>query len=68
MKFQKELNKNINKYINHYLTISSPNFAVLLKGKWGCGKTYFIKNIIKTINDKLLYINFQIDKKILKKS
>lgn len=30
-------------FINDYIDKSSYNFAVLIDGAWGCGKTYFIK-------------------------
>ena len=31
-------------------TKNSPHFAVLIEGAWGCGKTFFIKNLIKEKN------------------
>lgn len=34
-------------YLNYFVTSHNPNFAVMLKGKWGAGKTYFIKGIIE---------------------
>lgn len=40
-------NEHIEKYLGHYLQIGNPGFAVLLKGEWGCGKTWFIKNFIE---------------------
>jgi hypothetical protein len=42
-------NKHISHYLKWYLSDScqSPKFAVLLKGGWGSGKTYFIKQFIK---------------------
>jgi len=41
-------NKHITKYLDHYIN-SKINFehAILLKGKWGSGKTFFIKEYIK---------------------
>lgn len=30
-----------------YLSDKSYNYAVLIDGEWGCGKTYFIQNILK---------------------
>lgn len=32
--------------------MSKPGYAVLLKGTWGCGKTYFIKDWIKALKTK----------------
>ena len=41
-------NEYIEKYLEQYLdTDPSPGFAVLLQGEWGCGKTWFIKNLIE---------------------
>lgn len=39
-------NKHIEDYLNEYLRIEKPGFAVLIKGAWGSGKTYFVKNYI----------------------
>ncbi|MZK50966.1 P-loop NTPase fold protein [Clostridium beijerinckii] len=33
-------------YINHYIDRSNYNYAVLIDGSWGSGKTYFIKNVL----------------------
>lgn len=37
-------NKALVSYLDNYISEESPNFAVLIDGKWGSGKTYFIKN------------------------
>lgn len=39
-------NKHINEYLKYYINAPHVNFAVLLKGKWGSGKTFFIKKLI----------------------
>ena len=50
------INKHIEEYLDYYCDFENNlPFAVLLKGKWGCGKTYFIKN----------YIDIKKEKKIL---
>lgn len=41
-----EKNEHIITYLNEYISMSDPQYAVLLKGKWGCGKTFFIQNLI----------------------
>jgi len=46
-----KINKHIIEYLNYYITIDNPQYAVLLKGNWGCGKTYFIKELIKEWKD-----------------
>ena len=30
-----------------YLSDQSYNYAILIDGEWGCGKTYFIQNVLK---------------------
>lgn len=40
-------NKHIEDYLNEYFRIEKPGFAVLIKGAWGSGKTYFVKNYIE---------------------
>ena len=42
-------NEDILNCLNDYLKVSKPGYAVLLKGSWGCGKTYFVKNWIETL-------------------
>lgn len=37
-------NEDILNFLNDYMKVSKPGYAVLLKGSWGCGKTYFIKD------------------------
>ena len=44
----KNANKHIENYLTYYLNSNfNPSFAVLLQGKWGCGKTWFIKQFIE---------------------
>ena len=39
-----QVNSHVEDYLDYYCGLShSPGFAVLLKGEWGCGKTWFIK-------------------------
>lgn len=64
-------NKHIEKYLDYYCDHKNDTpFAVLLKGKWGCGKTYFIKKYIKDKRHFLhislygLSSNKEIDEKI----
>ena len=41
-------NITVVKYLDYYIKLPSPpEFAVLLRGNWGCGKTWFIKEYIK---------------------
>lgn len=42
MQGAQSLNKHIEDYLDYYCKLSSPEFAVLIKGGWGAGKTWFI--------------------------
>ena len=43
-----EVNKDIEEYLNYYCNLTnSPQFAILIKGKWGCGKSWFINQYIQ---------------------
>ena len=46
------MNENIENYLYTYMDNPDPRYAVLLKGKWGSGKSYFIKNWINDYKDK----------------
>ena len=35
-------NSNISNFLKSYVENPDPRYAVMLKGKWGCGKTFFI--------------------------
>ncbi|MBU0923349.1 KAP family NTPase [bacterium] len=35
-------NKHISQFLDYYIKLLNPQYAVLLKGKWGSGKTHFI--------------------------
>ena len=41
------MNKHIEENLNHYITLENPEYAVLLSGKWGSGKTYFIDRFVE---------------------
>ncbi|MFO7862600.1 MAG: P-loop NTPase fold protein [Salinivirgaceae bacterium] len=42
------MNEHIKQYLlDHYFHLENPQYAVMLKGKWGCGKTYFIKQLLR---------------------
>ncbi len=47
------MNRNILTFLNEYAEISDPQYAIMLRGAWGCGKTFFIRQWIKQLkNDK----------------
>jgi len=42
------LNRHVEDFLSYYIGHKvSPGYAVLLKGKWGSGKTWFLKDFIK---------------------
>lgn len=47
------MNTNIKEYLKEYINRNDKDvYATLLTGEWGCGKTYFIKNFIKEMNQE----------------
>lgn len=50
------MNKHIEKYLDLYLSKEDVEYATLLTGKWGCGKTFFIKNYIKNHDEKHKFV------------
>ena len=53
-------NKHISKFLCYYIGLTNPQYAVLLKGKWGSGKTHFIneyKEHLKINNQKYIYVS-----------
>ena len=46
------MNKHIETYLDKYFATQESDYAVMLTGEWGCGKTFFIKNYIKAHEDK----------------
>lgn len=47
------MNQQIFDFLDVYASIPSPNYAIILRGKWGCGKTFFIKNWLQYFNKKM---------------
>lgn len=37
------MNRGLVNYLNEYMLNPDPQYAVMINGKWGCGKTFFIK-------------------------
>lgn len=49
---ENNLNKNLEDYLIFYKSLINPQFAVMLNGSWGSGKTYYIKKKLKLWNDE----------------
>jgi hypothetical protein len=54
-----EKNKHIIKYLDYYCALNnSPEFAILLRGKWGSGKSWFIKKYLEeNYRENFLYVS-----------
>ncbi|MGB7402041.1 MAG: P-loop NTPase fold protein [Arcobacter sp.] len=53
-------NKHINEFLDYYTKLPNPQYAVLLKGKWGSGKTHFINEYKKQLyknQQKYIYVS-----------
>ena len=51
-------NKHIREYLNNYINPGASEFAVLINGEWGSGKTWFINDFITKRKEKdILYIS-----------
>lgn len=49
---KKMKNKSVEDYLKYYLSLKSPQYAVMIKGPWGCGKTFFVKMFLDNNKDK----------------
>ena len=45
-------NQEILDCLNDYLKVRKPGYAVLLRGSWGCGKTFFVKEWLDALKAK----------------
>lgn len=45
-------NEHISQFLDYYIKLPNPQYAVLLKGKWGSGKTHFINDYKKQLDEK----------------
>ncbi|MCU0823966.1 MAG: KAP family NTPase, partial [Leptospira sp.] len=52
-----KINAHISEFLDYYLTLTEPGYAVLIDGNWGSGKTYFIKEFIKSRIEKYKKVN-----------
>lgn len=56
-----ELNKHIDEFLDYYYGLTySPEYAVLVKGSWGAGKTWFVNKSLARLKEnkgKYLYVS-----------
>lgn len=51
-------NEHVSQYLDYYLGMeSSPEFAILLKGEWGVGKTWYLRKYLEERHVDHLYIS-----------
>lgn len=43
------MNENITSFLDVYMRTPDPQYAVMLTGRWGCGKTFFVNQWLKTL-------------------
>jgi hypothetical protein len=60
--FYKDMMMNIHnsliyESITNYIKLEAPEFAILLKGKWGIGKTTFISKILANLDKQYIYMS-----------
>jgi len=53
-------NQPIESYLDFFLDQDAPQFAVLLTGPWGCGKTWFIDEYINSRDDGSSILKFSV--------
>lgn len=57
------MNENVSNFLDSYILNPDPQYAVMLTGRWGCGKTYFIRKWLggkeetKNEREEVLYLN-----------
>lgn len=51
-------NGHVVEFLDYYFRLASPQYAVMLQAPWGAGKTWFIKEYLKTLPDdpKPIYV------------
>lgn len=55
------MNEHIESFLNHYIDLSvAPEYAVLLTGEWGSGKTFFIKKFLESKKDDKKILNISL--------
>ena len=41
--------KKLNEIVNQYIEAKDTDYALMINGKWGCGKTYYLEHEFKDI-------------------
>ena len=52
-------NAHVREFLDYYFKLASPQYAVMLQASWGSGKTWFIKEYLKTLpaEPKPIYVS-----------
>lgn len=51
------INQDVMNACLSYIDMDSPEFAILINGDWGCGKTHLIKCVEEQVNSKMDVVN-----------
>ncbi|MCL4431015.1 MAG: KAP family NTPase [Epsilonproteobacteria bacterium] len=54
------VNQRINEFLDYYLNLNEPQYAVLLSGKWGSGKTFFINKFKEKNKSRYKFIHISL--------
>ena len=46
------MNESVFSFLNYYTSSPNPQYAVMLRGNWGSGKTFFIQRWLKSFEQK----------------
>lgn len=46
------MNENVSKFLDVYLGHPNPQYAVMLTGRWGCGKTFFVNRWLVELKER----------------
>lgn len=46
------MNSNVEKFLEQYIADEDPRYAVVLRGKWGCGKTFFVDKWVEPLKNR----------------
>ena len=52
--------EKLNEIVNDYLKVKDTDYALMINGKWGCGKTYYLEHDFKDFIGKRILITLNL--------